>query len=43
MVVQVVVAPGARVVAGQVVAPTLASVMAMPVRVSEPVLVTVKL
>ena len=40
---QVVVAPGARVVAGQVVAPTFASVIATPVRVSAPVLVTTNL
>ena len=41
--VQVVVAPGARVVAGQVVAPTFASAIATPVSVRAPVLVTTKL
>ena len=41
--VQVVLAPGASVVAGQVVAPTFASTMATEVRVWSPVLVTRKL
>ncbi|GAB2588485.1 hypothetical protein GCM10009593_29360 [Microlunatus antarcticus] len=40
VVVQLVLAPGASVVAGHVVTPTLASVMASPVRVTAPVLVT---
>ncbi|GAB2588462.1 hypothetical protein GCM10009593_29320 [Microlunatus antarcticus] len=40
--VQVVVAPAASTVAGQLVAPTLASVTATPVIVSDPVLVTAK-
>ena len=43
VVVQVVLAPGASVVAGQVVAPTLASTIATVVRVCAPVLVTRKL
>ena len=42
VVVQVVLAPGASVVAGQVVAPTLASTTATPLIVTEPVLVTRK-
>ena len=41
--VQVVLAPGASVVAGQVAPPTLGSVMATAVRVWAPVLVTAKL
>ncbi|GAB2588506.1 hypothetical protein GCM10009593_29400 [Microlunatus antarcticus] len=40
VVVQVVLAPGASVVAGQVVAPTLASAIATPLMVSDPVFVT---
>ena len=43
VVVQVVVAPGARVVAGQVVAPTLASTTARVVIVCAPEFVTAKL
>ena len=43
VVVQVVLAPGASVVAGQVVAPTLASTTATVVIVCAPVLVTTKL
>ena len=39
---QVVLAPGARVAVGQVVAPTLASTIATDVTVCTPVLVTVK-
>ncbi len=41
-VVQVVLAPGARVVTGQVTVPTLASVTPTPVRVTFPVLVSTK-
>ena len=43
VVVQVVLAPGASVVVGQVVAPTFASTTASPVIVTAPVFVTGKL
>ena len=43
VVVQVVLAPGARVVAGQVVPPTFGSTIASAVRVTAPVFVTAKL